>query len=136
MEQISNILRLADVLKKYDSLIRRLLLKVYDFATEAQKHCNLDKENVKKLKKLISKIGLLLMDGKAPVNVCEDKYVIDTGAKIPNKCVVLMREKFGEDMIENFDGNNYCSGHFITWCTIILLICVLYVYFIKKNATL
>lgn len=112
---LNNIIRLADVIDKYEVTLKKFLAKIYKLILDAQNHCNVNSENFIKLRRLASKINLLLVDDDTLNGTCTNKY--------------KFRNTSGEMSMVSHDDN---SSYFITGCIVVLLICVLYMFSIRN----
>ncbi len=114
---LNNIVRLADVIDKYEVILKKSLAKIYKLILDAQRHCNVNSENFIKLRKLASKISLLLADDEVLNDTCINKY--------------KFRNIGGETLVKSCNDDDN-SSYFITGCIVVLLICVLYMFSIRN----
>jgi hypothetical protein len=77
-----NINRINDVVDKYESIIKKLLEKIYVVINDSQKYCDLDQKLSENVRRLSSKIGLLLADDSDLKKRCTNNYKNDIKAEV------------------------------------------------------
>jgi len=118
MVDAKKIARLADVVDKYESLIKKFLEKAYTVAHDSQKYCNLDPEVSVKMKMLTSKLGMLLADDDALKKKCLD-YKDSLKENICNDSVVK----------QTFSSKGNYFGWIMVGCIVLLFIIILVMFF-------
>jgi hypothetical protein len=74
--------RINDVVDKYESIIKKLLEKIYFVINDSQKYCDLDQKLSENVRRLSSKIGLLLADDGDLKKRCINNYKNNIKAEV------------------------------------------------------
>lgn len=77
-----NVNRINDVVDKYESIIKKLLEKIYVVINDSQKYCDSDQKLSENARRLSSKIGLLLADDGDLKKRCTNNYKNDIKAEV------------------------------------------------------
>lgn len=74
--EIKKLVQYADVVDQYVPLVRKMLTKLYKEALEAQKYCAIDSADAKKLRSMMTKLNLSMVDELTYVQCVSAKYLV------------------------------------------------------------
>lgn len=77
-----NVNRINDIVDKYESIIKKLIEKIYIVINDSQKYCNSDPKLSEKARRLLLKIGLIFTDENDIKKRCTNNYKNDIKAEV------------------------------------------------------